>query len=517
MSLQETYSLEPLKFKGFDNRENREYECPFCSDTVVVPKDLFYGRCPTCRATIIDYKPLPHQKEFHQSSALYRLLMGGYGTGKTTMCVAEVAQHVLTVPAGRTLITAPKLQQVVDAILPELDKFLAPWMIAERKKSPTPRIVLKNGHEIVVYASNDEEKLRSLNLTMFYMEEASAIDLKVFHQLQARLRNMAAVTKDKYKRVIADKRSGIISSNPEQGWLVDDFLLYASKISASESVDIGAYTKLQKKPEPAYHAFLSSSRDNIYLPKGWIANLTAGKTKYWVRKYIDCALEIRQGAVYPEFSHHVVDDFPIPNDWKRIAGFDKGFKDETALLLGAIEPKTGTIYVYKEYYVSQQPLSYHADQVKEMILGLPMYNKIQADPSVLHRNDRDGRSYQDYFYARSGIFLEPANNSIGIGIEKVRDYMYSGKLKFFQSLVNTKAEAYNYVYPDKITSDEEKPIGGNDHLMDCLRYMIMALPQNPFEMTNISSRWVDIRDFDYVWKIDEEPEETQSVFTLGGV
>ena len=235
------------------------------------------------------------------------------------MCVAEVAQHALTVRNGRTLITAPKLQQVLDAILPELDKFLAPWFITERKKSPTPRYLLKNGHEIVVYASNDEEKLRSLNLTMFYMEEASAIDVKVFHQLQARMRNSSAITKNQFGEIVSDLRNGIIASNPEQGWLVDDFLLYASKISASESVDISAYKKLQKKPEPAYHAFLSSSRDNIYLPKGWISNLTAGKTRYWIRKYIDCALEIKQGAVYPEFSEHVVDDFPIPPDWKLIS------------------------------------------------------------------------------------------------------------------------------------------------------------------------------------------------------
>lgn len=517
MNLQETFDFKPLKHLGVDEQEHRLYKCPACDSTVKVRKDVFYGRCQMCKLTVIDYNPLPHQKEFHKSNALYRLLMGGYGTGKTTMCVAEVAQHALTVKNGRTLITAPKLQQVLDAILPELDKFLAPWFILERKKSPTPRYVLKNGHEIVVYASNDEEKLRSLNLTMFYMEEASAIDVTVFHQLQARMRNTSAVIKDAYGEVKSDLRNGIISSNPEQGWLVDDFLLYASKISASESVDISAYKKLQKKPEPAYHAFLSSSRDNIYLPKGWISNLTAGKTRYWIRKYIDCALEIKQGAVYPEFSGHVVDDFPIPANWKRIAGFDKGFKDETTLLLGAIEPKTGVVYVYQEYYVSQQPLSYHADQVKNMIQGLPMYNQIQADPSVLHRSDRDGRSYQDYFYQRSGIHLEPANNSISVGIEKVRDYMYCGKLKFFQSLVNLKAEAYNYVYPDKTFTDEEKPLGGFDHLMDALRYMIMALPQNPFEMTQISSVYMDKRHVNYVWKTDKDQDDELTVFTLGGI
>ena len=64
-----------LRFIGYNNEEGREYQCPFCGDKVIVNKDVFYGRCPACHATIIDYKPLPHQIDFHKSSAIYRLLM----------------------------------------------------------------------------------------------------------------------------------------------------------------------------------------------------------------------------------------------------------------------------------------------------------------------------------------------------------------------------------------------------------------------------------------------------------
>lgn len=519
MCPQETYKDAKLESLGFDEFENRLYICPFCGDTIIVNKDVFYGRCPTCRASIVDYKPLPHQKEFHKSSALYRLLMGGYGTGKTTMCCAEVAQHAMSVPRGRTLITAPKLQQVVDAILPELDKFIPPWFVSERKKSPTPRYLLKNGHEIVVYASNDEEKLRSLNLTMFYIEEASAIDLTIFHQLQARLRNGAAITKDRYGCIISDKLCGVISSNPEQGWLVEDFLLYASKISASPSVDISSYTKLQKKPEPAYEAFLSSSRDNSYLQAGWISNLCAGKSRFWIRKYIDCSLEIRQGAVYPEFANHIIDDFPIPMGWKRIIGFDKGYRDETAMLIGAISPIDNRIYIYAEYYEARQPISYHAMNIKEMVKGLPMYNNIQADPSVLNHSDHDGRSYQDYFQKLSGLYLEPANNSIAMGIDKVRDYMYCDKIKFFKSLMNLKDEAFNYVYPDReLNLKEEIPVDKKNHLMDTLRYMIMPLPQNPFDMAGISSAYVSPNDINRFWKETEwkSSDENTNIYTMKG-
>lgn len=74
MTQQEKYEL---LFVGFDEAENRQYLCPFCGDTLTVRKDVFYGRCPACKATVVDYKPLPHQKDFHKSNTLYRLLIGG--------------------------------------------------------------------------------------------------------------------------------------------------------------------------------------------------------------------------------------------------------------------------------------------------------------------------------------------------------------------------------------------------------------------------------------------------------
>lgn len=89
------------------------------------------------------------------------------GSGKTTMCVAEVAHHAISIPGGRTLITAPILKQIKDAVLPELNKFLPPWLLEKSTLTPSPFYKLKNGHEIVIYASNDEQNLRSLNLTAF--------------------------------------------------------------------------------------------------------------------------------------------------------------------------------------------------------------------------------------------------------------------------------------------------------------------------------------------------------------
>lgn len=480
--------IEELKFVEHLDDGYKVYECPLCGGKIRVHDSVFYGRCDTCLVTLIDYLPAPHQVAFHQSKAKFRLNIGGFGSGKTTMDAAEIATHALGVSNGRTLITAQTLQQIKEAVLPELEKFIPPWFIVKQTKTPLPKYTLTNGHEIIVYASNDEEKLRSLNLTAFWIVEASGVDYDIFIQLTARLRNAAAIVKDKDGKEVEHNFIGLVESNPEDGWIRDEFLLRSDKIFASKHVDTTSYDKLKvKKPEKSYHSFLSATPDNKYLHKTFIQDLCVGKDEKWIRKYIYCYLEVKEGAVYPDFKDCLVNPFPIPDNWLRIFGFDKGWSDETCLCCGAIDSKNGICYIYDEYYEREKPMTYHARRIKEKVFGLPLYKNIIADPSVRNRNDRDGVSYRDYFHNVSGLWLEEGNNSIFDGIERVRDFMYQGKLKIFISCVNLKDEAQRYVWKkDKDGTIKDDPVDKHNHLMDAMRYMVMALP-NDLRDVNLSS------------------------------
>lgn len=485
-----------MKFIRKDESHHRIYKCSLCPEgTISISDDRFYGKCTHCGATLIDYIPLQHQEAFHSSTAQYRLNIGGFGSGKTTAAVAEVVAHALSTPNGMTLITAPILRQVTYAVLPELRRFLPTWFIEHEKASPTPYYKLTNGHEIVVFASNDQDNLRSLNLSAFYIEEASAVSYDIFSQLMTRLRNKAGIVKDANGVETGYTYKGILSTNPEEGWIKDEFLLKSSQIIASPSIDVSVYDQIRDRQhqEEHFHTFLSSTRDNNYLARDFISRMSAGKSANWIRKYVDCYLDFHEGAVYPDFSDALVEPFEIPKGWKRVAGFDFGFSDPTTLIMGAIDPK-GILYIYDDYYQREKPVSFHAEEIHKRIDNVDMLYPIQADPAVRQTNNRDGTSYRDYMLRAFKINLQPANNEIVAGIERVRDYIALGKLKVFNSCTNLKKEARLYSYAKRETNTNDVPQDKDNHTMDALRYLVMRLPRDPNTLTEVLTKFDEYED-----------------------
>jgi phage terminase large subunit len=172
-----------------------------------------YLKCGDCGAIQLLFKPLPHQVAFMADKAKFRLYAGGYGSGKTTSSVQAVIKHILTTPNGTTLMTAPTVPQLEQTSQKEFfEKFPTELITNYSKQKGVVDII--NGHRVLFRASDDDGKLRSLNLSCWHMEEGSHIKYEIFVQLQTRLRSSA--TKN---------HIGIISSNPDTGWIKEEFLL----------------------------------------------------------------------------------------------------------------------------------------------------------------------------------------------------------------------------------------------------------------------------------------------------
>lgn len=242
------------------------------------------------------------------------------GSAKSRAGVMEIIDHALSVRNGRTVIMAQTLKQLSKAIMPIFDEYLPRKFVTKWTDTKADiEIDLTNGHEIIGMASDDEEKLRSMDITAFLLEEASGIKPEIFQECIRRSRNVAGMINGKPHYL------GIIISNPAQGF-IRELLFTASKIHGSKSIEktVETYKDRVKNPNPDLEAFLSSSRDNTYLPKGFIDKVINSLTPQQVRLYVDCIIEYAEGAVYPDFLQHLCDRFEIPKDWKYYLAHDPG-------------------------------------------------------------------------------------------------------------------------------------------------------------------------------------------------
>lgn len=399
----------------------------------------------------------------------------GYGSGKTKTSVMEVIKHVMSTPHGTTLMGAATLPQLEQTSMKEFFESFPKSLIAHYSKQKN-YVDTINGHRILFRPLYDDGNIRSLNLSCFHIEEASEVDYSIFVQLQTRLRSEAT-----------KHHLGILSSNPDIGWIRSEFLLKSDNIvGATEN-----YLVKDKDVNPAFSSHIAETRLNKYLPKDFYDTTARGKPDWWIKRYLEGSFSYSEGMVYPMIAEHIIKPFEIPNNWERFIAADFGLRDPTVFLLAAVDPKTGTVYIYDEHYESNKPVSYHAQKFHDMTehISPGLLRQPVGDPAGKQRSKNDLRSLFNH-YAEYDIHFKAGNNRIEDGIQKVYTYLVHSRLKFFSSCANTVREGTQYKYKLQELEDnknaDEKPIDKDDHTMDTLRYLIQELPDNPDRLVNRS-------------------------------
>lgn len=171
------------------------------------------------------------------------------------------------------------------------------------------------------------------------------------------------------------------------------------------------------------------------------------------------------GAIYPiSEADLVIQDIKIPDHWAKAYGFDVGW-NRSAVLWGALDRQTDTLYLYSEHYRSESEPVVHAEAIKSR----GKWIKGAIDPASRGRSQVDGRNLLD-MYKDLGLNLVEAENAVESGIYQVFSRMNTGRLKVFKSCQNWIGEFRIY------RRDERgRVVKQRDHLMDCTRYLISRL------------------------------------------
>lgn len=426
--------------------------------------------------------PLPKQAELMRMTMdpkgpKYIRYCGGIGSGKTLIgCITTLSLAVLY--PGDYLVCR---QYMPELKLTTLKTFLevCPKELIEEYRVADAIVRIKcasGGVSNVIFRGLDEpDKLRSLNLNFFYIDESNQTTEEAFLLLQGRLRG---------KHI----RKGILTTNSggrDWGWryFVDKQLFKTDWIKEQ------------------FHSIKAPSTENVHLPDGYVDSMLATWSEDRIKREIFADEDTFEGQVFQEFNRniHVVKPFRIPDNWERHIRLDHGYRNPASVGFYAVSPE-GEVYKYREFYEREWLINEIINGKKIQAQWQPgiaalgkgeRFVSAKIDPSTKNRNGRDGTSDFDEYHRNWPSYWPPlgfAKNDVQVGIDRVKSYLKvnakTNKPLFyvFDTCNNTIDEFQAYKYPqlraqqEGKTNEKEKPMKVNDHAMDETRYMIVDLP-----------------------------------------
>lgn len=492
-------------------KEELMKKCPRCGSAWVPAEAMnrgvseFWKECsnPVCNTYLNTYIPQGHQYAFHLDDHTFTGNFGGYGSGKTLTSREELYKHLFITPAGNTLIGANVASQYEQTIKREIEADL-PLAFVKRINTQKSYFDLINDHRVMYRPYDDPNKLRSYNLTMFVILEASEVKQQSFTQLKTRLRNLNATLPKKNKEgeieyktaangvkipiIEHDWRKGIIESNPSAGWIRDDVLLVSSDIQKHGEI-VDNYDVDPEKADPAIATHVTSTSVNEFLPDDFIENNKKNKPIWWVNRYLYGSFLYAEGKVYPRAMDCIVDDFDVPKDWKRIVSFDYGLTDPAAYILGAVDIKQGILYIYNECRSSENNVETLSKLFFEITSDIPVGGWITSpliDPKSGPKRDYDKKSLSDHFLDY-GISFKPGHVNVDARIFRLNTYFETGKIKIMRKCKSLIWELDNYKYKTDetlLSGYTGKPVDKDNHSINALEWITMELPADPRNLVN---------------------------------
>lgn len=474
------------------------------------------------------YDPLPKQEMFHNAPQKYRLYAGGYGSAKTTAGVIDMAMIGLRWKRNLLLITRATYPELRDTTRKEFLEipvevngkeyaFGHSPLVTSWNKSDN-HMTLMNGTEILFRPLDKLDKIKSLNLGAFLMDEATEFPEDTFLALTGRLRRVLACSTCGKKpprkwvngkvvqtlicprcNVYTIQHFGLATTNPEgHDWVWKRWVAGAERLQ--EWKHPTAYGELStfEAVKGDYYVVTATSDENPYLPENYVPDMLSNYPEEWVKRYVYGSFETFSGNIYHEFRDekpYVVPAFELPEDWYRFVGIDHGLRNPTAVLWLAVSPE-GRVYVYDEFYASGKLVSELVEIIKLKSRGQDI-RRFLIDPATRNRNGVSGLSVMDEFH-KYRLMVEPANNDVRAGINRVKERLAlkAGKpaLVIFSNCVQLRTELQTYRYkdlkPGAIQDGPEKPVKKNDHAVDALRYSIAYLYDTP-EVRTPARDWHD--------------------------
>lgn len=416
----------------------------------------------------------PHdkQQEFLRSSERFKWMLGGNQSGKTTVCTVD------------DLIQACDSDALPDHLRPYKRHFgpfkwrvvgpdfdIVEMVVMEKMKALVPPYqLIGNSWDSGYDAKHRLLRFKNGSTCQFktYQQEAwthggATLDRVRFDEEPPR-----DIFNENKIRVMAKRGDLLIAMTPVQGltWMYEDFWEpYTAghlKRSFVQTVDMEDNIHIsQEAKEETLSGYSKEERE-------------ARKTGHFVHFH---------GRVYGEFnSSCIIPQDDVPVGLPIYVGIDPGIRHMAAVVFMYHSPDD-TLVIFEELALKDMNVAEVATAIKEteIVYGVkPTWYVI--DPSARNKQHVTGRNLQ-LEYADHGILTFPGQNDVATGISRVKVRLENQKLLVMGNCTETIKEFRQYRWskpPRQSPNDpKEAPIKKDDHLLDAIRYLVMARPYRP--------------------------------------
>lgn len=189
------------------------------------------------------------QRQFWRDGARFRLFIGGVGSGKTRAGCVEILRQ----PAGSVgMVVAPTYPMLRDATFRTFIELAQRGGVLASFNKAEMLATLIDGKRVLFRSGDDPDRLRGPNLGWFYLDEAALMNADIWPIMIGRLRERPG-------------RAWATSTPRGFNWLYETFHRDGSDYSITRS----------------------STRDNNYLPDGFLRSLEQSYDTQWLAQEIE--------------------------------------------------------------------------------------------------------------------------------------------------------------------------------------------------------------------------------------
>ena len=493
---------------------DRVKECPRCRKPLVPAlainggESTFFLECPSCGTLINTFKPLPHQAAFLSNPSKYKMIAGGYGSGKSAVDIQYVIKHLCLIPKSRVCVSGRSYPALESTFLEEF-KGIMPNKLLKSKNEQKKEFTFTNGSVLLIRSFDDPTKLKSMNLTLVVIVEASDVPASGFDMMKSRLRNTTAlipefdvngepvtyydpVSKTRKIKYRVDARHILMETNPASNW-VKKFLEESKHVVYYGSSKDEGY-KFRNINEDYYTEIVATDA-NPYLPENYISELSKGKSPAWISQFLQGSFNFNENLVFPNVGLCITHPHPLPPEYDDrgnralffAIGLDYGIVDPTHIVYCAYSTITKKLYVYDELRINNADVPTIAKEYRKNtrqngtdlnhLLMLPRF-----DGRSYNKRESDLKTIGGAFEA-SGLFFEPSFSQHDIRIIKLNSLINHNQIEIYSTCEFLIEEMLNYTFMlDKEGKPTKAPKDGKDHGITALEFVTVELPHNLQEL-----------------------------------